>query len=70
MVITTKDKQRELTEADMVMILLSQEPNTSLFEASEGSVKEVFCAGSASGAQVDSLIVSATEDGRRIGCNL
>ena len=32
-VITTKDKQRKLIEADTVMVLLSQEPDTSLLEA-------------------------------------
>ena len=69
-VITTKDKQRKLIEADTVMVLLSQEPDTSLLEALKGSVKEVLCAGSVNGAQVGSLIVNAIEDGRRIGCNL
>ena len=48
-------------EADTVMVLLSQEPDTSLLEALKGSVN---------GAQVGSLIVNAIEDGRRIGCNL
>ena len=69
-VITTKDNQRKLIEADTVMVLLSQEPDTSLLEALKGSVKEVLCAGSVNGAQVGSLIVNAIEDGRRIGCNL
>ena len=43
-VITTKDNQRKLIEADTVMVLLSQEPDTSLLEALKGSVKEVLCA--------------------------
>ena len=69
-VITTKDNQRKLIEADTVMVLLSQEPDTSLLEALKSSVMEVLCAGSVNGAQVGSLMVNAIEDGRRIGCNL
>lgn len=69
-VYTDKDGKDHFIESDTVMVLTSQEPDTSLRDKIKDSVPKIYMAGSVNGAEKGSLIVNALENGRVIGCAL
>ncbi len=62
--ITTKDGQRQTLEADNILVALSPQPNTALFEALRGKVPEVHLIGD---GREPLTMGDAIYDGSRIG---